>query len=48
VDNLIADARKAKEKLGWEPKVGFDGLVRKMVKYDLERYGLHEQAEKIK
>ena len=48
VDNLIADARKAKEELGWEPRVGFETIVRKMVKHDLEKYGLHEQAKKIK
>jgi GDPmannose 4,6-dehydratase len=48
VDNLIADARKAKEKLGWEPKIGFDQLVAKMMKHDLKVHGLHEQAEKIK
>ncbi len=39
VDNLIADPRKAKEKLGWEAKVGFDELVRKMMKHDMEKYG---------
>jgi GDPmannose 4,6-dehydratase len=40
VESLIADARKAKEKLGWEPKVGFDELVKKMMKHDLEQYGV--------
>jgi GDPmannose 4,6-dehydratase len=40
VDNLIADTRKAKEKLGWESKIGFDELVKKMMKYDLEKYGV--------
>lgn len=34
--NLCADTRKAKEKLGWEPKVGFRELIEKMVQYDLE------------
>jgi GDPmannose 4,6-dehydratase len=48
VDNLIADARKAKEKLGWEPKVGFNELVKKMMKHDLEKHNLHEHAKKIK
>lgn len=38
VDNLIADASKAKDKLGWEPKVKFDELVAKMVDYDIEQY----------
>jgi GDPmannose 4,6-dehydratase len=48
VDNLIADTRKAEKKLGWKPKTDFDTLVKKMVKHDLEKHGLHEQAKKIK
>ncbi|MFY9488624.1 MAG: GDP-mannose 4,6-dehydratase [Solirubrobacterales bacterium] len=36
VDLLIGDATKAKEKLGWEPKVGFEELVRIMVDADVE------------
>lgn len=40
VDNLIADASKARAILGWEPKVGFDGLVKKMMQYDLKKYGV--------
>ena len=40
VDNLIADPSKAKEKLRWEAKVGFDELVKKMIKNDLEKYGV--------
>jgi GDPmannose 4,6-dehydratase len=47
VESLIADASKAKKKLGWEPKIGFDKLVAKMMKHDLKRHGLHEEAEKI-
>ncbi len=35
VDLLIGDASKAKEKLGWEPKVGFTELVQMMVDSDL-------------
>jgi GDPmannose 4,6-dehydratase len=35
VDLLIGDATKAKEKLGWEPKVGFEELIRTMVESDL-------------
>jgi len=37
VDLLIADASKAKNKLGWVPEVTFKGLVEMMVKSDLER-----------
>jgi GDPmannose 4,6-dehydratase len=36
VDLLIGDASKAKEKLGWTPKVRFKELVRLMVDADLE------------
>jgi len=36
VDSLIADTKKAKEKLGWEPKVKFDELVEIMMKHDLD------------
>ena len=35
VDLLIGDASKAKEKLGWEPRVGFEQLVQMMVENDL-------------
>jgi GDPmannose 4,6-dehydratase len=38
VDLLVADASKARAKLGWEPKVSFEELVRLMVEADLERY----------
>jgi GDPmannose 4,6-dehydratase len=37
VDLLLGDASKAKEKLGWEPAVHFDALVRMMVDHDRER-----------
>lgn len=36
VDLLLGDPTKAKEKLGWEPKVGFNELVEMMVQSDLE------------
>ncbi len=36
VDLLIGDATKAREKLGWQPEVGFDQLVKMMVSHDLE------------
>lgn len=35
VDHLLADWRKAREKLGWRPSVGFADLVRLMVDADL-------------
>jgi GDPmannose 4,6-dehydratase len=37
VDLLLGDASKAREQLGWAPKVGFKQLVRMMVDADLER-----------
>jgi GDPmannose 4,6-dehydratase len=36
VDLLIGDPRKAREKLGWEPRVSFDQLVKMMVDADVE------------
>ncbi|HWF56544.1 MAG TPA: GDP-mannose 4,6-dehydratase [Solirubrobacteraceae bacterium] len=36
VEHLIGDPTKAKTKLGWEPKVGFEELIRMMVDADLE------------
>ena len=36
VDNLIADTRKTKEKLGWEAKTKFQDLVKIMVDHDLK------------
>ncbi len=34
VDLLIGDASKARAKLGWEPEVRFEGLIRRMVDAD--------------
>lgn len=36
VDVLLGDASKARKELGWEPKVGFKELVRRMVDSDLK------------
>jgi GDPmannose 4,6-dehydratase len=36
VQSLQGDATKAREKLGWEPRVGLDELVRRMADHDLE------------
>jgi GDPmannose 4,6-dehydratase len=35
VDLLLGDPTKARQKLGWEPKVTFDDLVKLMTDYDL-------------
>ena len=42
VDSLIGDPSKAKEKLGWSPKISFEELVQEMISKDLE------EAEKEK
>jgi GDPmannose 4,6-dehydratase len=36
VETLLGDPTKAKQKLGWEPKVSFEELVTEMVRADLE------------
>ncbi len=36
VDYLLGDSSKARENLGWKPRVGFEELVRMMVDHDLE------------
>lgn len=38
VDLLVADPSKAREKLGWEPKVSFAELIAMMVEADLKRH----------
>jgi GDPmannose 4,6-dehydratase len=36
VETLLGDASKAKAKLGWQPKISFDELVKEMVREDLK------------
>ena len=43
VHTLLGDATKAREKLGWEPEVGFEEMVRQMVDWDLEQVA-HQSA----
>jgi GDPmannose 4,6-dehydratase len=38
VDLLVGDATKAKEKLGWEPKLTVQDLVKEMVSYDIRLF----------
>ncbi len=40
VDLLVGDAAKARERLGWEPQVGFAQLIRMMVDNDLQEQKL--------
>ncbi|MCG8466785.1 MAG: GDP-mannose 4,6-dehydratase, partial [Gemmatimonadetes bacterium] len=37
VDLLCADSSKARDKLGWEPRVTFEELIRRMVQADIDR-----------
>ena len=39
VDVLIGDASKARQRLGWRPRVGFHDLIRRMVESDLKQLG---------
>ena len=38
VAKLWGDSSPAREELGWEPKTSFDGLVKKMVDWDIEKF----------
>jgi GDPmannose 4,6-dehydratase len=40
VEHLLADPTKAKRELGWQPRVGFEELVKMMVDADLAAVGL--------
>mgnify|MGYP001431879552 CR=1 FL=1 len=46
VDNLLGDAAKAKEKLGWTPKITFKELVSEMMSEDLKSAERDELAKK--
>lgn len=47
IQRLVADPKKARERLGWSPKTTFETLVKIMVKHDLEQYDLAEKSAKI-
>ena len=38
VQNLLGDASKAKEKLGWEPKISLDEMISEMIYEDKKRH----------
>lgn len=44
VDELRGDYSKAKKKLGWEPKVKFNELVRIMLNSDFKRMGIDKEV----
>ena len=38
VELLLGDSTPAREELGWNPKISFDNLVERMVKYDIDNF----------
>jgi GDPmannose 4,6-dehydratase len=48
VDLLLGDATKAREKLGWQPRVGFSELIKMMVESDLEQVKTHIYGAGVK
>jgi GDPmannose 4,6-dehydratase len=38
VELLLGNSNKAREELGWKPKISFDNLVKKMVECDIENF----------
>lgn len=47
VNFLQGDYSKARQKLGWEPKVKFDALVEMMVKEDISRWERWQKGERF-
>ncbi len=45
VDYLLADASRARDELGWSPRIRFSELARIMVDSDLEKIGLEPPGE---
>jgi GDPmannose 4,6-dehydratase len=45
VDLLVGDAGKARQRLGWEPKVSFEELIQMMVEADLKRLSEGEKKQ---
>ena len=46
VETLLGDPSKAKEKLGWVPKITVQEMCKEMVKYDLEQAKQHVLLKK--
>ena len=46
VETLLGDSTKAREKLGWTPKISFEELVAEMVREDLKSAERDEVAKK--
>ena len=43
VNELVGDASKAQEKLGWKPRTNYNELIQIMVRSDLARKGLNPE-----
>jgi len=48
VDLLLGDATKAREKLGWRPRVGFTELIQMMVEADVDQVKTHIYGAGVK
>jgi len=48
VNVLLGDARHAREKLGWSPRTGFEGLVREMVEADCRLLGVEAKVPGVR
>ena len=48
VDLLLGDATKAREKLGWRPRVGFSELIQMMVEADVDQVKTHIYGAGVK
>ena len=46
VETLLGDPSKAKEKLGWEPKITLQEMCKEMVSNDLEQAKQHALLKK--
>jgi len=44
----VADARMARDELGWIPQVDFEALVKRMVDADMHRYGITNTGESFR
>jgi GDPmannose 4,6-dehydratase len=47
VEHLIGDNAKAHKALGWQPKIGFTGLVKMMVDADLARVAAEPPGDRL-
>lgn len=45
VENLLGDARKAQQDLGWKPQTDFDSLVKEMVIADFEHFKVYANSK---